>query len=411
MHSTSAIESVRRKSLAIIGWPLGGHLKSLAILVAVFLSLLCGPGWSFAQGIKQVQHIVFIVKENHTYDNYFGQFPGGNGVTEGLYRGRTIHLSHAADSVPDICHSQGCAWQAYDGGRMDKFAFGNATNLPSYQQYNQHDISGYWDLASQYVLADNFFSSALGPSFPNHLLTVGAFTGAADNPNNLPAPSSGQGWGCDVSGILELVETLEFGFRELAAPCFDVRTLPDELDAAGISWKYYAPPSDIAGYQWSALDAIYHIRYGADWQKVVSFQQFAKDAAAGNLPAVSWLIAPYQFSEHPPYSVHGGMQWTLQQLQALTSGPDWASTVVFITWDDFGGWYDHVPPPEVDAVGLGFRVPLLVVSPFAKQGYILHDQSDFVSVVKFIEERFGLAPLTSRDANASDLTNAFNFGD
>ncbi len=161
----------------------------------------------------------------------------------------------------------------------------------------------------------------------------------------------------------------------------------------------------------SALDAIYHIRYGADWQKVVSFQQFAKDAAAGNLPAVSWLIAPYQFSEHPPYSVHGGMQWTLQQLQALTSGPDWASTVVFITWDDFGGWYDHVPPPEVDAVGLGFRVPLLVVSPFAKQGYILHDQSDFVSVVKFIEERFGLAPLTSRDANASDLTNAFNFGD
>ena len=387
-------------------------MRLCAAVWNVFAGVLLLAGMALpalAQGIQQVQHIIFIVKENHTYDNYFGQFPGGNGVTEGLYRGRTIHLAHAPDAQPDICHSQACAWQAYDHGRMDNFAFGNATGLPSYQQYDQDDLAGYWNLASEYVLADNFFSSTLGPSFPNHLLTVGAFTGAADNPNNLPNPSSGEGWGCDA-GFTEEVDIIEFGFRFSAEPCFDVKTLPDELDAAGVSWKYYAPSSETAGYQWSALDAIGHIRNGSDWRKVVPYQQFVKDVASGNLPAVSWLIAPYQFSEHPPYSVRAGMQWTLQQLQALIGSSYWPSTVVFITWDDFGGWYDHVPPPEIDSVGLGFRVPLLVVSPFAKPGYILHDQADFVSVVKFIEERFGLPPLTTRDANVSDLANAFNFG-
>jgi phospholipase C len=265
-------------------------------------------------------------------------------------------------------------------------------------------------MASEYVLADNFYSSVLGSSFPNHLLSVGAFTDTADNPDGGAAlgPSSGEGWGCDATK--EKVASVQWGFLRSAAPCFDVKTLPDELDAAGVSWKYYAPPDGDVGYIWSALDAISHIRFGPDWKNVVPVDQFAADAAAGNLPAVSWLIAPYEYSEQAPNSVRAGMNWTLQQLQALTSGPGWPGTVVFITWDDYGGWYDHVAPPSIDGRGLGFRVPLIIVSPFAKQGYILHDQVDLVSIVKFIEERFGLAPLASRDAAASDLSNAFNFG-
>jgi phospholipase C len=263
----------------------------------------------------------FHHQENHTYDNYFGQFPGGNGVTTGVSRGKKLPLTHAADSTPDLCHLRKCAWQAYDYGAMDDFALGGGHGLPSYQQYDQSDIAGYWQLASEYVLADNFFSSVLGPSFPNHLMTVGAFADAADNPDGQPLPkSSDDGWGCDTSG--EQVAVVQWGFLQFVAPCFNVQTLPDELDAAGISWKYYAPQDGDLGYIWSALDAISHIRYGADWKKVVPYQQFAIDAAAGNLPAVSWLIAPYEYSEHPPESVSAGMNWTLQELQAVTSSPN-----------------------------------------------------------------------------------------
>jgi len=377
-------------------------------VMAMILHFAWWPLPAMAQSLQQVQHVVFIIKENHTYDNYFGQFPGGNGTTTGIFRGKKVPLTHATDATPDLCYLRKCAWEAYAFGLMDDFALGGGPGLASYRQYDQSDISGYWQLASEYVLADNFYSSVLGPSFPNHLMTVGAFTDAADNPNGQLLPQSSEvGWGCDTSR--EQVAMVQWGFVQFEAPCFNVQTLPDELDAAGVSWKYYAPQDGDLGYIWSALDAISHIRYGPDWQKVVPYQQLAIDAAAGNLPAVSWLIAPYEYSEHPPESVSAGMQWTLQELQALTSSPAWSSTVVFITWDDFGGWYDHVPPPQIDGRGFGFRVPLLIVSPFAKQGYILHDQGDFVSVVKFIEDRFGLPALGSRDATAFDLTDAFNF--
>ncbi len=383
------------------GKGLDGKLR-LWTTLCIFAALV--PTTAHAQGLQDVQHVVFIIKENHTYDNYFGQFPGGNGATTGYYRSKTIPLAHAADSVPDICHSRACAWRAFDNGAMDNFYFGSRRLAP-YSQYTQSDIPLYWGLASQFVLADNFFTTVMGPSFPNHLISVGAYTGAAHNPNNLAL--SGDGWGCDTKG--QQVLTIKWGWHTFAPPCFDVTTLPDELSAASVSWNYYSPPVGDIGYQWSALDAINHIRYGKLWAQVVSSTRFATDATNGNLPAVSWLIAPLAYSEHPPSSVRAGMQWTYDQVQAVMNGPDWASTVIFITWDDFGGWYDHVAPPPADAAGLGFRVPLIIVSPFAKPGFILHDQADFVSVVRFIEERFGLAPLGPRDSSASDLMNAFNF--
>jgi phospholipase C len=371
------------------------------------LLLLLVPAVARAQGIHKIQHVVFIVKENHTYDNYFGQFPGGNGTRTGSIHGKPIALTHAPDSAQDLCHSRRCAWASYDSGAMDKFETGGR-GLASYAQYTQADIPLYWQLASQYVLADNFFTSALGPSFPNHLITIGAFTGVAENPNGVPLGNADDGWGCDSFG--ETVLTLHWGFPVFVAPCFDPPTLADELKAAGFSWKYYAPPAGDIGYLWSTFDAIRHIRDSREWNNVVPSGRFAADAEAGTLPAVSWLIAPFDFSEHPAASVKAGMNWTYSQVQAVMNGPDWPSAAIFITWDDFGGWYDHVPPPNVDDVGLGFRVPLIIVSPLAKPGFILHDQADFVSVVRFIEEDFGLAPLGPRDAAVSDLTNAFNFG-
>ena len=124
---------------------------------------------------------------------------------------------------------------------------------------------------------------------------------------------------------------------------------------------------------------------------------------------MSWLVVSADKSEHPPASVCVGENWTVQQLNAVMQGPDWKSTAVFLTWDDFGGFYDHVPPPQVDNFGFGPRVPLLIISPYAKVGFIAHTFYEFSSVLKFIEERFGLPPLTDRDSAANDMLDSFDF--
>jgi hypothetical protein len=158
-----------------------------------------------------------------------------------------------------------------------------------------------------------------------------------------------------------------------------------------------------------ALDAVNHIRNSSVWgTNVVPDTQFVTDAQNGNLPAMSWLVTG-KASEHPVYSTCYGENWTVQQINAIMQGPDWNSTAIFLTWDDFGGFYDHVAPPGVDQFGLGIRVPMLIISPYAKTGYISHTQYEFASVLKFVEERFGLPPLTARDAAANDMLDSFDF--
>ena len=190
-----------------------------------------------------------------------------------------------------------------------------------------------------------------------------------------------------------------------------MQTLGDSLDNNfNRTWKSYAPSQGESGYEWSAFDAVNHVRNSAMWaQHVVPWTQFVTDAAAGTLPAVSWVVTDGATSEHPPDSTCAGENETVTQLNALMQGPDWSSTVVFLTWDDFGGFYDHVPPPSVDQYGYGPRVPMLIISPYAKQGYISHKLYTFESVAKFIEERFQLPALTDRDANADDMLDSFNF--
>jgi phospholipase C len=195
-------------------------------------------------------------------------------------------------------------------------------------------------------------------------------------------------------------------------PCFDFRTLADLLEGEGRSWKYYAPGQDQSGYIWSALDAIAHIRLTQLWtQHVVPTADFVQDAQNGNLPAMSWLVVGSGRSEHPPASVCVGENWTVEQINAVMQGPDWESTVVFLTWDDFGGFYDHVPPPSVDNFGLGPRVPLLIISPWARSGHIERKPLEFSSVLKFIEDRFDLDRLTERDERSNDFFDAFDFDD
>jgi len=360
-----------------------------------------------------IEHIVFIVKENRTFDNYFGTFPGADGATSGtISTGEVIPLGHTPDRTPnDIDHSFNGAVRAIDGGAMDKF--NTLTGCGSYSggnflcmsQLTQDDIPNYFALASYFTLADAMFSSLTGPSFPNHLYTIAAQSGwAISNPSN----SMGR-WGCDSPSNSRTVLLNPDGTRTPVYPCFDFPTLADSLDAAGISWRYYAPNPGASGYIWSAYNAINHIRYGGDWANVVPPTQFVQDAMSGNLAAVSWIVVGSGLSEHPPASSCAGENWTVQQLNAVMQGPLWNTTAVFLTWDDFGGFYDHVPPPFSDRFGFGPRVPLLIISPYAISGNISHTVYEFSSLLKFAEERFGLDPLTDRDAQANDLMDSFDF--
>jgi len=364
------------------------------------------------QGINKIQHIVFLIKENRTFDNYFGTFPGADGATAGkTSSSKEIPLGHTPDQTPyDLGHSWRDALIAIDGGTMSKFDLVEHGALDGYllpyTQLNSEDIPNYFAYAHHFVLADRMFSSMAGPSFPNHLLTIaGQDGGALDNPH-----PNRYNWGCDSDEGQNVPVEKKDGTVELEPPCFDFQTLADSLEAAHISWKYYAPPKGHYGYQWSALDAIHHIRESSLWsERVVDDDQFVVDAKSGNLPAVSWLVTG-DGSEHPPLSSCAGENWTVQQLNALMTGPDWSSTVVFLTWDDFGGFYDHVPPPQRAGARLGPRVPLLIISPYAKEGFISHTQYDFGSFLKFAEERFHLRPLSDEDGEANDMLDSFDFG-
>jgi hypothetical protein len=248
------------------------------------------------------------------------------------------------------------------------------------------------------------FSSLRGPSFPNHLYTIASQDGGvADNPQ----PNANV-WGCDSAAGTTVAVIDGSGNLTHSYPCFDFETLADLLIDADVSWKYYAP----AGSIWNAYDAINHVRNSSTWTtNFAADNQFVTDAAAGHLPAVSWLVTSSEQSEHPTASTCNSENWTVNQINAVMGNQsEWNSTAIFLVWDDFGGFYDHVPPPAPDQYGLGARVPLLIISPYAKAGYISHTTYEFSSVLKFIEERFGLTALTARDADANDMLDSFDFG-
>jgi phospholipase C len=378
------------------------------------------PGVALSAFRSKIQHIVFIVKENRAFDTYFGTFPGADGTTSGLIStGERMTLRRGSDRMSrDIGHDWDDALRAIDGGKMDRFDLVHNGNQKgdylSMTQFLAADIPNYWSYAEHFALADRMFSSLSGPSFPNHLYTVASQSaGAVNNPDTLI-------WGCDADEKTRVdVRNASGGFtREF--PCFDVPTVTDSLNAASVSWKYYAPGKNQHGYIWSALDAIRHVRFGPDWTtKVVPISGFVHDAAAGTLPSVSWVIPDFDVSEHPTVDAFAGTtlnvsacegeNWTVRQINAIMQGPDWRSTAIVLTWDDFGGFYDHVPPPAVDAFGLGPRVPLIVISPYAREGVVSHTVYEFASVLQFIETRYKLKALGVRDVEANSLLDMFDF--
>jgi phospholipase C len=183
--------------------------------------------------------------------------------------------------------------------------------------------------------------------------------------------------------------------------------LTDLLDNQGITWKYYTP---LAGSVWTGPNAIEHVRSGPDWANVILNQkQVLSDISSGALPQVSWVIPTAQSSDHAQENDGSGPSWVASIVNGIGASPYWSSTAIFITWDDWGGWYDHVAPTIYDSYEYGFRVPMIVVSPYAKAGYVSHVTHDFGSILRFIEENFGLGSLGYADSRADDLSDCFDY--
>jgi phospholipase C len=395
-----------------------------------------------------IKHVIFLVKENHSFDNYFGKYPGADGATVGktlqcdnaFAPGPTVPLTEAPYVYPhDLGHAFDPGLISIDGGKMDGFnCVTLGSDLTGYTQYDRSTLPVYWALADRFVLADHFFTSMFGPTFPEHLYTVAAQSyGIVDNKST----SNHEGNYCDdpteytkrfpiedlsqadIHTIMDLEEHRDDDPANLfkiaqywqdTRTCVNIPTLPDKLEKAGISWKYYAEPN----IWMNALQAIRHIRFGPLWNKVQSPDTILQDLQDDTLPAVSWLIPPDGSpNEHPGAGVNicDGMNWSVQYLNAIFQSDAWSSTAVVMVWDDFGGFYDHVKPPHYDIMGLGPRTPALIMSPYTRAGNDPDGGSidstvyEFSSVLKFIEELHGLKPLTARDTQASPLAGAFDF--
>jgi phospholipase C len=356
-----------------------------------------------------IRHFITILQENHTYDNYFGTYARGDGLPPGVCvpvdprrpANGCVKPFHIGDNdvLPrDLDHSSKTFRLQWNHGRDDGFVHAldlrNQDGRLALGYRDGRDLPYYWNLADQYTLYDRFFSSAGSGSFLNHIFWV---TGtAAGGHDGIP----------------------QHGFPNTLGTIFD------RLEAKGVSWKFYVqnyeprltyrtlslfPGNRDSQVIWVPLLDI--PRYLDDPKlrsHIVDLDQYYLDLQRGTLPAVSY-IAPSGPSEHPPSNLQSGQAFVRTLINALIESSAWKHSAFLLAYDDWGGWYDHVRPPRVDKYGYGFRVPAILVSPYARSGYIDHTQLDFTSILKFIESNWGLAPLGTRDAKAQSIESGFDF--
>jgi phospholipase C len=377
----------------------GMHLGLGAIFVASLLVISALPhSVSAAPAATPIKHVIVIVQENHTFDNYFGTYPGVNGIYNVKANANSSGGPPVVEPYPfasavlkgNLNNSWTAAHDAYDNGKMDGFVAAQNDTDVAMGYYDYHLIPYYWDYASQYVLFDNFFSSVMGPSLPNHLYLL-----------------AGQSGGLVLDSRFGV---FNFQSQSVKSDDFEFESVVNELEASHVSWRYYAGGEGFLN-NWNPLPAFPYVENNESLvTDIWDTGQFVNDLKNGSLPSVSWVMPDSDFvSEEPPANVTSGERTVVSEINAVMSSQYWNSTAIFLTWDDWGGFYDHVPPPQVDQYGYGFRVPLIILSPYARQGYVDNTQGDFTSILKFIETDFNLPSLTSRDAAANDLYGAFDF--
>jgi phospholipase C len=373
-----------------------------------------------------VQNVVVIFQENRTPDNLFQGLPGADIASTGLNsKGQQITLQpEPLANNYDLNHSHAAFVAMYDHGNMDgadkvkvtchKGANGCPPANPEFIYVNPSDVDPYFQLAQQYTFGDRMFQTNQGPSFPAHQFIISGTSAptadsnlfAAENPAGVATALTDTGCTAPSKEFVKMIDPSGNESQKLY-PCFDHPTLVDLLDGQGISWRYYAPS---AGSIWTGPNAIQHLRFGQDWNNVIlNPPQILNDIANGQLANVTWVIPSGRSSDHPGSNDGSGPSWVASIVNAIGDSQYWDNTVIFITWDDWGGWYDHVAPTVINSYEYGFRVPLIVVSPFAKQSYVSHVTHDFGSILKFTEEVFHLDSLGYADALADDLSDCFDF--
>jgi len=417
------------KRVQLLGLTLG------FVCSTVVLAALHGCGSTGSGGTQpppppssKIQHIVIIFQENRTPDNLLHGLPNADIANSGTNSsGQTIQFT----SVPlandyDLSHAHSAFVAMYDGGKMDgadkvpisckKSSTDCPPPNPQFRYVDPADVQPYFQMAEQYTFADRMFQTNQGPSFPAHQFIIPGTSApaatsdlfASENPVLPPNPGSNTDAGCagPTGETVALIDPLGSEATK-QFPCFEHPTLIDLLDNKGITWRYYAPS---AGSIWTGPNAINHLRFGTDWQNVVIPQtNVLTDIANGQLAQVTWVIPDGAASDHALSNDGSGPSWVASVVNAVGNSQYWSSTAILITWDDWGGWYDHVAPITLNSYEYGFRVPLIVVSPYAKRGYVSHVTHDFGSLLHFVESNFQLPTLGYADSLADNLSDCFDF--
>jgi phospholipase C len=380
------------------------------------------------EGIHKIKHVVMILQENRSFDTYFGTYPGADGIP--MHNG--VPATCAPDPVHGGCirpylntkdingggpHGEGAALTDINGGRMNGFVAadeqaqekscaGTNINNPACAlaapaevmgYHNGEQIPNYWAYAKNFVLQDHMFESVLSWSWPSHLYEVSAWSARCLVPED---PMS-----C-VTAVQSPQSAPEFS-KTGETPSFPWTDLTYLMHKHGVSWGYYvfeggqpdctedeaivctpAPQTAKTPEIWNPLPYFQDVREDGQLQNIQSVTHFYEAAKSGTLPAVSWVVPNNSTSEHPPASISKGQAYVTSLINAIMRSPDWSSTAIFLSWDDWGGFYDHVKPPHVDGAGYGLRVPGLVISPYARHGYIDHQILSQDAYLKFIEDDF-----------------------
>jgi phospholipase C len=380
------------------------------------------PGVAASAGIHTIAHVVVIMQENRSFDHYFGTYPGADGIPmrDGKptvcnidpTNGRCVAPYHdAADVESGGPHTFDAATGDIDGGRMDGFVreeraaatcggpaadprcgSGMLGRSDVMAYHDQREIPNYWTYASQFTLQDHMFEPVRSWSLPQHLFMVSGWSATCSVANE-PASCAPAEDSADAPG-------------GPAPPDYAWTDLTYLLHRAHVSWRYYVAPGtepDCADGSasctpkaqaastpgiWNPLPYFDTVRADGERQNVTDLSKFYAAASAGSLPAVSWIVPSWGTSEHPGASIRGGQAYVTGLINAIMSSPEWASTAIFLSWDDWGGFYDHVKPPDVDAAGYGLRVPGLVISPYARRGYVDHQVLSHDAYLRFIEDDF-----------------------
>jgi phospholipase C len=402
----------------------------VAVIVGVLVSpqgvaLRPVPAYTvpWGQANDHLQHIVTVVMENRVYDQYFGEYCltlgpycswTGNGIPAGtcvpfdprIPTGPCVkpyNLTPLQYVEPDMPHNWNSGVTAWDNGAMDGFYAAEGGGSAPFGHFNGSTIPTYWDLAEQYAISDNMFAGNLSYSLPNHWYLL---AGRAPNLTQM-------------SYISDTKDRAAYINESNQVP-----TIQDALNRTGTSWKYYDwsldnrstslsiynPISDGSAFSyWNPLAAQAETYAPHLASHYVPRADFLSDAQNGSLPSVSWVIPDWTASDHPPENVTDGEAFVAQLVNAVESGPDWSSTAIFVVWDDYGGFYDHVAPASVHQKLLSFRSPTIVIGPYAKENYISHAPLDFFSLLRFVEWQFRLGCVARLDCSASMPWDFFNF--